>query len=53
MKKKNKGFLIASVFIPNEKIVIISLSLNNFINVIEIPIIIINGKITVNKFGIR
>ena len=31
----------------------ISLSLNNFINVIDIPIMTINGKIIVNKLGIR
>ena len=52
-EKKINGFLIASVFIPRVKIVIISLSLNNFINVIEIPIITINGRIVVNKFGTR
>ena len=33
--------------------VIISLSLNNFINVIDIPIITIKGRITVNKFGTK
>ena len=52
-EKKNNGLRIASVFIPSVKIVIISLSLNSFINVIEIPIIIINGRITENKFGIK
>ena len=52
-EKNNNGFIITAVSSPKVYIVIISLSLNNFIKVIDKPMIIINGRITVNKFGIK
>ena len=52
-EKKNKALIIAFVFTPNTYILIISLSLCNFIKDNIKPNIITIGNITVIKFGIK
>ena len=50
---KKKGFKISLIDNPRLNIAIISLSLSNFIKAIIKPNIIINGKVTLIKFGIK
>ena len=55
MKKEKtiKGFFITLMLRPNVYILIISLSLNNFIKVIDSPITTIKGRIIVKRLGIK